>query len=112
MAQPSTPLSKFTFHQVYPLFATGPSMTVPSRQLPSVITLGVSAMTTYPLYLNTRNPNVKSPRDFSDQDKIVVPSIKVSTQAIMLQMLAAKEFGDANYARFDPHTRERYGCID
>src|ERR1700751_5444087 len=37
---------------------------------------GVSAMTTYPLYLNTRNPNVKSPRDFSDKDKIVVPSIK------------------------------------
>ena len=41
---------------------------------PSLITLwdktqggvkGVSAMTTYPLYLNTRNPNVKSPRDFS-----------------------------------------------
>ena len=80
---------------------------------PSLITLwdktngtvkGVSAMTTYPLYLNTRNPNVKSPRDFSDKDKIVVPSIKVSTQAIMLQMLAAKEFGDANYAHFDPWT--------
>src|SRR5436190_13532629 len=80
---------------------------------PSLITLwdktqgtvkGVSAMTTYPLYLNTRNPNVKSPRDFSDKDKIVVPSIKVSTQAIILQMLAAKEFGDANYGRFDPWT--------
>ena len=80
---------------------------------PSLITLwdktngavkGVSAMTTYPLYLNTRNPNVKSPRDFSEKDKIVVPSIKVSTQAIMLQMLAAKEFGDANYAHFDPWT--------
>jgi len=80
---------------------------------PSMITLwdktngairGVSAMTTYPLYLNTRNPNVKSAKDFSDKDKIVVPSIKVSTQAIMLQMLAAREFGDANYARFDPWT--------
>jgi len=33
-----------------------------------------------------------------------VPSIKVSTQAIMLQMLAAKEFGDANWAKFDPYT--------
>src|SRR6266700_2947727 len=74
---------------------------------PSMITLwdktngqvkGVSAMTTYPLYLITRDPNVKSVRDFSDQDKIAVPSIKVSTQAIMLQMLAAKEFGDANWA--------------
>jgi sulfonate transport system substrate-binding protein len=80
---------------------------------PSMITLwdktggqvkGVSAMTTYPLYLITRNPDVKSVRDLSDKDKIAVPSIKVSTQAIMLQMLAAKEYGDANWARFDPYT--------
>src|SRR5436190_3322222 len=48
---------------------------------PSMITLwdktngqvkGVSAMTTYPLYLLTRNPNVKSVRDLSNQDKIAV----------------------------------------
>lgn len=80
---------------------------------PSLITLwdktggmikGVSAMTTYPLYLLTRDPAVKSPRDFSEKDKIAVPSIKVSTQAIMMQMLAAKEFGDANWAKFDPYT--------
>ena len=82
---------------------------------PSLITLwdktksnvqvkGVSAMTTYPLYLNVRNPNIKSIKDFSDKDKIAVPSIKVSTQAIMLQMAAAKAFGDANYARLDPFT--------
>jgi NitT/TauT family transport system substrate-binding protein len=80
---------------------------------PSMITLwdktngqvkGVSAMTTYPLYLITRNPNVKAPRDFSDKDKIAVPSIKVSTQAIMLQMLAAKEFGSTNWSHFDPFT--------
>ncbi|HVO90530.1 MAG TPA: ABC transporter substrate-binding protein [Casimicrobiaceae bacterium] len=80
---------------------------------PSMITLwdktggqvkGVSAMTTYPLYLITRNPNVKSVRDLSDKDKIAVPSIKVSTQAIMMQMLAAREFGAANWAKFDPYT--------
>src|SRR5204862_721513 len=80
---------------------------------PSMITLwdktkgqvkGVSAMTTYPLYLVTRNPDVKTIKDLSEKDRIAVPSIKVSTQAIMLQMLAAKEFGDANWARFDPYT--------
>ena len=82
---------------------------------PSLITLwdktkdnvgvkGVAAMTTYPLYLNVRNPNIKSIKDFSDKDKIVVPSVKVSTQAILLQMEAAKAFGDANYARLDPWT--------
>jgi NitT/TauT family transport system substrate-binding protein len=82
---------------------------------PSLITLwdktkdsvgvkGVAAMTTYPLYLNVRNPSVRSIKDFSDKDKIAVPSIKVSTQAILLQMEAAKAFGDANYARLDPLT--------
>src|SRR6266704_3797846 len=82
---------------------------------PSLITLwdktkanvqvkGMSAMTTYPLYLNVRNPNVKSIRDFSDKDKIAVPSVKISTQAIMLQMAAAKEYGEQNYAHFDPWT--------
>jgi len=70
----------------------------------SVAVKGVCAMTTYPLYLNVRNPAIKSIKDFSDKDRIVVPSVKVSTQAIMLQMAAAKEFGDANYARLDPWT--------
>lgn len=82
---------------------------------PSLITLwartkgnagikGVSAMTTYPLYLNTRNPAVKSIKDFSDKDKIVVPSVKISTQAIMLQMAAAKEWGPREVGRLDPLT--------
>jgi NitT/TauT family transport system substrate-binding protein len=80
---------------------------------PSLITLwdktggmvkGMSALTTYPLYLVTRNPNVKSVRDFSDKDKIAVPSVKVSTQAILLQMVAAREYGDANWAHYDPWT--------
>jgi NitT/TauT family transport system substrate-binding protein len=82
---------------------------------PSLITLwdktrgnvqvkGVSAMTTYPLYLVVRNPDVKTVKDFSEKDKIAVPSIKVSTQAIMLQMEAAKIWGDANYAKLDPFT--------
>jgi NitT/TauT family transport system substrate-binding protein len=80
---------------------------------PSLITLwdksngavkGVSAMTTYPLYLVTRNPEVKSVKDFTDKDKIAVPSIKVSTQAILLEMLAAKTWGPDQYARIDPLT--------
>ena len=82
---------------------------------PSLITLwdktkanvqvkGMSAMTTYPLYLNVRNPDVKSIKDFTEKDKIAVPSVKVSTQAIMLQMEAAKVFGEANYAKLDALT--------
>lgn len=91
------------------------SLQFAAQGAPSMITLwaktrnnvaikGVAAMTTYPLYLNTRNPNVKSVKDFSERDKIAVPSIKVSSQAILLQMAAAKEFGDDQYARLDPFT--------
>jgi NitT/TauT family transport system substrate-binding protein len=65
---------------------------------------GVSAMTTYPLYLITRNPAVMSIKDFGANDKIAVPSIKISTQAIMLQMAASKAFGDKDFARLDPLT--------
>lgn len=80
---------------------------------PSMITLwdkthgqikGVSSMTTYPLYLITRNPAVKSVRDFTDKDKIAVPSVKISTQAIMLQMAAAAAFGEKEFGKFDPLT--------
>ena len=65
---------------------------------------GVAAMTSYPLYFITRNPELKSLNDLSGKDKIAVPSVKISTQAIMLQMAAAKEYGEQNYAHFDPWT--------
>ena len=80
---------------------------------PSLITLwsktggqikAMSALTTYPLYLVTRNPDVKSIKDFSAKDKIAVPSVKISTQAIMLQMASAKAFGEKDYTKLDPLT--------
>jgi NitT/TauT family transport system substrate-binding protein len=54
-----------------------------------------------PLYLNTRNPNVKTVADFTQSDKIALGAVKVSIQAILLQMAAAKAFGDREYARLD-----------
>ena len=72
--------------------------------LPSFLTLwdktrgnmnvrGVVAMNRQPAYLNTRNPNIKSVRDFTENDRIALPAPKVSVQAIMLQMIAEKELG-------------------
>jgi len=82
---------------------------------PSLITLwsktkgnvgikGVAAMTSYPLYFVTRNPDLKSLKDLSGKDKIAVPSVKISTQAIMLQMAAADLFGQSSYQKFDEYT--------
>jgi NitT/TauT family transport system substrate-binding protein len=65
---------------------------------------GVAAITSYPLYFVTRNPELKSLKDLSQKDKIAVPSVKISTQAIMLQMAAADLFGQPNYQKFDELT--------
>ena len=65
---------------------------------------GLVAICSYPLYLNTRTPNVKSLKDFGPTDKIAVPSVKVSTQAIMLQMQAEKEWGPGQHYKFDSQT--------
>ena len=65
---------------------------------------GLVAICSYPLYLNTRTPNVKSLKDFGPTDKIAVPSVKVSTQAIMLQMQAEAEWGPGNATKFDSQT--------
>jgi NitT/TauT family transport system substrate-binding protein len=63
-----------------------------------------SGLNFLPLLLNTRSPNIKGIRDFTEKDKIALPAVKVSMQALMLQMWAAKEFGDANFNRLDPLT--------
>lgn len=65
---------------------------------------GIAAFTSQPVLLNTRNPNVKSIADFTEQDKIAVPAVKISLQAMMLQMAAAKQWGQANYAKLDALT--------
>ncbi|MGB9369897.1 MAG: ABC transporter substrate-binding protein [Xanthobacteraceae bacterium] len=79
-------------------------VTLWSRTKTNVGVKGVAAMTSYPLYFVTRNPELKSLKDLSQKDKIAVPSVKISTQAIMLQMAAADLFGQPNYQKFDELT--------
>jgi ABC-type nitrate/sulfonate/bicarbonate transport system substrate-binding protein len=65
---------------------------------------GIAAFSSQPILLNTRNPAVKTIADFTDKDKIAVPAVKVSVQAMMLQMATAKQWGQANFAKLDPLT--------
>ena len=65
---------------------------------------GICALSSQPFLLNTSNPAIKSIKDFSDRDRIAVPSIKVSVQAVVLQMAVAAAFGEENYAKLDPLT--------
>jgi len=65
---------------------------------------GVVASSAQPLTLVSRDPRIKSLSDYGTGDKIAVPTVKVSTQAILLQMAAAKLFGAANYGKLDANT--------
>src|SRR5437773_1751447 len=71
---------------------------------PALEIRGLTGMSSSSIYLMTRNPTVKSLKDFTDKDRIAVPGIKTSLPAVLLHMAAAKEFGDANYAKLDPIT--------
>src|SRR5476651_2705081 len=67
----------------------------------------LSAVQSMPFMLVTNREAVKSIKDFSEQDKIALPAVKVSSQAICLQMAAAKEWGFENYAKLDAFTINR-----
>lgn len=62
---------------------------------------GVAAMSQQPLLLNSRNPKVHTIKDLTEADRIALPAVKVSAQAVLLEMAAAREWGDAAYDRLD-----------
>jgi NitT/TauT family transport system substrate-binding protein len=65
---------------------------------------GVLGLNISPLMLVVRDPAIKSLKDFKDSHRIALPAVKVSNQAIILQMAAAKEFGDTKYSELDKLT--------
>jgi NitT/TauT family transport system substrate-binding protein len=65
---------------------------------------GVVASSAQPLALVTRDPRIRSIADIGAGDKVAVPTVKVSTQAIILQMAVAKQFGAENYGKLDAAT--------
>ncbi|KAA0596135.1 ABC transporter substrate-binding protein [Azospirillum lipoferum] len=65
---------------------------------------GLAALNAQPAYLNTNRPEVKSLKDFTEKDRIVVPSVRASYQAIVLQIAAEQTFGPGQHARLDSQT--------
>lgn len=55
--------------------------------------IGVAALESMPNVLVASNPAVRSLRDFTESDRIALPSVKVGFQPILLQMAADREFG-------------------
>ena len=65
---------------------------------------GISALSSQPFLLNARDPAIKGIADFKDSDRIAVPAVRSSVQAITLQMAAAKAFGVKEFNKLDPLT--------
>ena len=82
----------------------GPLLTIWGKTRTNLGVKGVSALNSMPLYLNTINPNVKTIKDFTDKDRIALPAVKVSIQAITLQIAAEKAFGPGQHGKLDPLT--------
>ena len=82
----------------------GPLVTLWAKTRGNLDVKAVSAINSMPLYLTTRNPDVKTLKDFSAKDKIALPAVKVSIQAVTLQMAAEKAFGEGQQYKLDPLT--------
>src|SRR6185369_5761537 len=71
----------------------GPLVTIWARTKGNLNVKGVASINSMPLYLNTINPAVKTIKDFTENDRIALPAVKVSIQAVTLQMAAEKMLG-------------------
>lgn len=70
----------------------GPLIILWSRTRANLDVRAVGSLNSMPLYLVSRNPNVKTIKDLSDKDRIGMPAVKISVQALALQMAAEQAF--------------------
>ena len=82
----------------------GPMLTLWDRTVGRQNVRGVASLGNLPYNLVSTNPAVKSIADLSDKDRIALPAVGVSMQARLLQMAAAKQWGDAEFKRLDKLT--------
>lgn len=86
--------------------ATGVSgfLTLWARGRGRVDVKGLASYGHGPVALVTRNPNVRRLSDFSDRDRIALPAVRTSLQAILLQIACEKEFGVGQHGKLDSIT--------
>ncbi len=82
----------------------GPLLTIWSRTRANLKVKGVAAINSMPIWLTTINPDVKTIKDFTEKDRIALPAVKVSIQAVTLQMAAEQVFGPGQHGRLDTLT--------
>jgi NitT/TauT family transport system substrate-binding protein len=88
----------------FPSGGVGPLLTIWSKTRGHQDVKGVASLNSMPIYLVTVDPKVKTIKDFTSKDRIALPAVKVSIQAVTLEMAAAQAFGDNEYNKLDPLT--------
>ena len=83
----------------------GPLLTVWDRTAGKQNVRAVASLGSFPYYLISTNPAVKSIADFGPKDRIALPAVTVSVQARILQMAAARQWGEAQFRKLDPLTQ-------
>jgi NitT/TauT family transport system substrate-binding protein len=81
---------------------TGPALILWDRTRGNVDVRGVAALSSMPNLLVTRNPNIKTIKDFTDKDRIAMAGAGSSVQTTYLQMAVAREFGAENFKKLNP----------
>ena len=81
---------------------TGPAIILWDRTRTSLDVRGVAALSSMPNLLVSRNPNIKTIRDFTDKDRISMAGAGSSVQTVYLQMAVAKEYGIENFKKLSP----------
>ena len=71
------------------------------RTKPGMRVKAVSALVAANIWFMTKRPGLKSLKDLTDKDRIALPSIKSSAQALMLWMAAEQQFGAGQWGKFD-----------
>jgi NitT/TauT family transport system substrate-binding protein len=83
----------------------GPLLTIWDRTNGKQNVKGVASLGNFPYYLVSNNPKVKTLADLTAKDRIGLPATGVSVQARILQMAAAKQWGDKEFKRLDQYTQ-------
>ncbi len=65
---------------------------------------GIVSNSALPAVLVAREDRLRAITDYGPQDRIAVPTVLVSTQAILLQIAAERAYGPAEYRRLDANT--------
>ncbi|HMN56834.1 MAG TPA: ABC transporter substrate-binding protein [Ottowia sp.] len=65
---------------------------------------GIATNSALPEELVTRDPRIHSLKDYGPKDKIAVPTVRVSTQALLLQLACEQVFGPDQWSKLDANT--------